>query len=199
MKKVLVVALSALIALSFCAVASADLVGHVGHIDKSSYVTVDTGDIVCTPSYDGCFCIDLSNVNVDESNVNMDGGGTWTVTLLSGVTIRYDGPVSGTLTIDVSGTGLDPDGILILNVSGDYDYFPVVGGIATISNASQYFAIYLDPGSELGASVSPYSTEVFLVYADEETTGGGGGGGCSVGAFSPIMALLLAPLMLLKK
>ena len=84
MKKVLVVALSALIALSFCAVASAGLVGHVGHIDKSSYVPVDTGDIVCTPSYDDCFCIDLLNVNVDESNVNMDGEGTWTLTLLSG-------------------------------------------------------------------------------------------------------------------
>ena len=199
MKKVLVVALSALIALSFCAAASADLVGHVGHIDKSSYMPVDTGDIVCTPSYDNCFCIDLSNVQVDESNINMNGGGTWTITLLSGVTIRYDGPVSGTLTIDVGDTGLDPDGILILNVSGDYDYYPVVAGVATISNASQYFVIYVPSGSELGASVAPYTTDVYLAYADEETTGGGGGGGCDLGVVSPLMALLLAPLMLLKK
>lgn len=198
MKKVLVVALSALIALSFCAVASADLVGHVGHIDKSSYVTVDTGDIVCTPSYDGCVCIDLSNVNVDESNVNMDGEGTWTLTLLSGVSLRYYS-ISGQLLVDVSDTGLDPDGILIRNTSGTYDYYPVVGGVATIPDASGYFEVMAPSGAEMQPSVSQMSTEVYLVAAESDTTGGGGGGGCSVSAFSPLMALLLAPLMLLKK
>ena len=197
MKKVLVVALSVLVALSFCAVSSAQ-VGHVGHVYINGYDEVDTADILCTPDYNNCFYIEPP-LPISDSNINMPGG-TWTINLLSGVTISYDGPVSGTWTINVSGTGLDPDGILILNDSGEYDYFPLVGGVATISNASQYFDIYLDPSvTELEPSVSPYSTQVFLVYADSDTTGGGGGGGGGVGAFSPLMALLLAPLMLLTK
>ena len=71
--------------------------------------------------------------------------------------------------------------------------------MATIPDASGYFQVMVPLSAEMQPSASQMSTEVYLVTAESDTTGGGGGGGCSVGAFSPIMALLLAPLMLLKK
>ena len=199
MKKVMVIALSACLALSFCAAASAvgHDVGHVGHIDMDLYQdTIDTCDIIFTPEETTCECI-VSVSGITGDDISMPDG-TYTVFFLAGVHVEYDGPRNGVLTIDVRSLELNPDGILIKNISGTYDYFPVIDGVATIPNVENYLTEAGVLGGYLNPAVASYETDVYLVDAEQET-GGGGGGGCSVSAFSPLMALLLAPLMLLKK
>ena len=199
MKKVLVIALSAFVALSFCGVASAvgHDVGHVGHIDTDLYhETINTCDIIFDPEETNCECI-VSVSGITGNDINMPDG-TYTVFFLAGVHVQYDGPQTGVLTIDVRSLELNPDGILIKNTSGTYDYFPVIDGVATIPDVENYLTAMAGLGGYLNPAVAPCETDVYLVNAEQET-GGGGGGGCSVSAFSPLMALLALPLWFLIK
>ncbi len=185
MKKVVLFAVSAALVLAFASVGMAVVghdVGHVGHVDTEIYTSIDPGTIIFSPDTDSCAsCIISSSVTSDHINIPVSG--TYTIIILAGVEATYDTTPVGTVTINVTGTGLNPDGILIQNHFDDYDFIEVVDGIATITDPSLYFS----------------TSQVYLVNAEEETSGGGGGGGCNAGAVSPLMGLLALPLVWLLK
>jgi len=200
LRKILLLGLSLMSMLALCGVGFA-AVGHVGHVDEDNFQEVESDDIIFDPDEIACVCM-TSAPSLTADDINMQESGTYDVIILSGVIPAWDGPRTNQMKIDVSATGLNPDGILIFNNdSGVYDYYPVVDGVATVPNIEDYLSPVAPSGSSIEPSVSQYSTEVLLVNAEEEssTGGGGGGGGCSLGLLSPFALLLAVPLVLLRK
>ena len=205
MKKVLVIALSAFVALSFCGVASAvgHDVGHVGHVADDAWDYVESEDysvVWGNPSTDcgleGIAIVSIVDVEVDQSVKDdfeqhlgdpSDGDGDVTrVYAVLDIDISHEpNPFVRDVVLDFTGThAADADYIWLKNKSGDFDAFKVINATITIPQADA--ADYFSESRAFATVITPMST-------------GGGGGGCNVSAFSPLMALLLAPLMLLKK